>query len=290
MSVPKDKKASEKLFALYKKRIVKPPAEEPTNPPVVTATPIPTPAPEEINPQPSPNAVATGTKQPTIPNNDVPIYVFFNKPTDYGQLKPELRGLFIDYVSTNNSTLFNLNGEIDKVAKQEAGSQFSDDRITSFAVLNNGALKHIVLSGNKTISKLKSALEGKEKERIYEIKGETFSFRNDFLQLIKRIHDGQKFLVGETEKSAFTFTWELEVDPVSGKKYNFLNSNGTISSESLPQIQRNKIINELANLKEVLKPKKEKLQKLGQKYDKDFDCSDKSTETIIDNFISKFTQ
>jgi hypothetical protein len=40
----------------------------------------------------------------------------------------------------------------------------------------------------------------------------------------------------------------------------------------------------------VLKPKKEKLQKLGQEYDKNFDYSDKSTETIIDNFISKFTQ
>jgi hypothetical protein len=289
MSVPEDKKVSGELFALYKKRIVKPPAEEPTNPPVVTATPKPTPTPEEKQSQPSPDAVTTGTKQPTIPNKDVPIYVFFKKPNDYGQLKPQVDEKFNALELTNSNILFNLDDAINKAGEPILNVQFTDDT-TSFFVIKKNTLKHIALTDNQTFSKLGSALKDNEKEMFYEIKGETFSFRNDFLQLIKRIHDGQKFLDGETEKSAFTFTWELEVDPVSGKKYNFLNSNGTISSESLPQIQRNKIINELANLKEVLKPKKEKLQKLGQKYDKDFDCSDKSIETIIDNFISKFTQ
>jgi hypothetical protein len=278
MSVPKDKKASEKLFALYKKRIVKPPAEEPTNPPVVTATPIPTPAPEEINPQPSPNAVATGTKQPTIPNKDVPIYVFFKKPNDYGDLKPT--GKYTEPENLDNITLLNIVDNFGPTQNNSRNSaQFNQQ--DCFGVLNNEDLKHIVVTGNQTISNLFILLANK-KELIFEIKDKTFEFRNAFLSSINQLKDGEKFLQGETEKSAFTFTWELKVDDTgSGRMYDFLNSNGTISSDTKPIIKKEDINQKIKKCADNTKIQKDKFEGQGKLYKPDFQSPDKSLDDII---------
>jgi len=285
MSVPEDKKVSGELFALYKKRIVKPPAEEPTNPPVVTATPIPTPTPEEIKPQPSPSAVATGTKQPTIPNKDVPIYVFFDKLADYTDLKPkrELESRENYKVLTNNSTLSTLDDAI-KNATDENGAIFEDlpEKPPFFAVLRKDkSVKHVVLILDKSISEIIQDYENDPKKSVYKIEGEKFSFREDFLGMLERLKDGEKFL-NKNEESHLNFTWKLKVTG-----HDFLNSNGTLSAKDLPSIKKDNIGSRIISLNGTMSTEKANFLKAAKEYDRDFNESDHEINDIIKHLIRK---
>ena len=236
----KIKEASQNLLAAYKKKQTTPKIVTTSGSDLVQTNPKPIqtpPAKETPIPTPTPKPVP-------VVNTDPPIYVFFKKPTDYTDLKPELGENFKNL--TNNSTLLTLDDAITN-ATETNGAQFQED-IHSFAVLNKDKsvkhVKHIVLILDKSISEIIQNYENDPKKSVYEIKGQNFSFREDFLKMLERLQDGEKFLTKNREPH-LTFTWKLKVTG-----HDFLNSNGTLSANDLPSIKQDNIdsrINALNN-------------------------------------------
>ena len=267
---------SQKLLEAYydKKKLTPPEAATIANIPIVQTNRHPPPAKETPIPTPTPKPVP-------VVNTDPPIYVFFKKPADYRGLKPkrELESGENYKVLTNNSTLATLTDAI-KNATDENGAIFEGlpEKPPFFVVLNKDkCVKHIVLNLDKSFLQI---TRDYNPISVYEIKGETFRFSENFLKTLSQLKDGEKILEGKTEAPDFTFTWELKV-----KDHAFLKSSGTISSNDLPSIKKADIDARNKTLDGNMITAKTTFLESVQKYDEDFNEADHGLDSIIEQLI-----
>jgi hypothetical protein len=275
-----NEQASQKLFEAYcnKKKPTQPEAATTANIPIVQTNRQTPPAKETPIPISMPKPVPVVNTAPLI-------YVFFKKLADYADLKPkrELESGENYKVLTNNSTLSTLDDAI-KNATDENGAIFEDlpEKPPFFAVLRKDkSVKHVVLILDKSISEIIQDYENDPKKSVYKIEGEKFSFREDFLGMLERLRDGEKFL-NKNEESHLTFTWKLKVTG-----HDFLNSNGTLSAKDLPSIKKDNIGSRIISLNGTMSTEKANFLKAAKEYDRDFNESDHEINDIIKHLIRK---
>jgi len=295
---PKIKEASKNLLAQYVQKYALPKVDNTASGPVVetrdqtvASHPVesiqPTTAsqPGEVKDQTTPP-----TQLPTAPGNP-PIYVFFGKP-DYEGLDEKNLDLipneinkynFKDLTITDNISPLTIDAEFNKAGEKNSVKFNQNEVVPCFAVLDkNHNVKHIVLTDNKTFSKILDAYEKKPYELLYNITDNTFQFNPAFMKTLARLKNGKKFVETGNEDQNFTFTWELKV-----KGYDFLNSNGTILSENIPTIEREKITRQLENHQKDMKGKQEIFLREVKTFDPDFNQPDNNLEKIIQDLIDK---
>ena len=233
--------------------------------------------------QPAESIQTTPASQLTTDPVNPPIYVFLEKPDDYKDLKPSANKF--KELTTDNISPLTIDADIKNVIPTTPFSQFPTPPpdYFAFAVLdNNNIVEHIVFTHNKTFSKL---IEN-PKKTVYNIEGNVFKFDKKFLDTLKQLKNGAKFLE-KKEDLNFTFKWELKVNTPELKNLdllNFLNSlksNGTISSENPPKIEGGTIENEEGIYKGEIEEAKREIVAKANKFeytidDKSISIDDKS--------------